>query len=54
VLLGDVNGDGRVTADDLTALIEAIFEGSNPPAADVNGDGEVTAADIVALLSLIE
>jgi len=53
-VLGDVSGDGRVTADDVSALIEAIYEGVDPPEADTNNDHTLTAADIVALLPLIE
>jgi hypothetical protein len=54
VLRGDVNGDTVVDALDLDALIEVIFEGTNPPEADVNADGQVTVADIPALLALIQ
>ncbi len=53
VLTGDVNGDGKVNADDL-ALVWA--ELSKPPAArnldyDLNGDGQVTAADLAVIKS---
>jgi hypothetical protein len=46
---GDVNGDGRVNALDLSALIS--HDGQNYPAADFNGDGTVGAADMAILLS---
>ncbi|HEX8226605.1 MAG TPA: dockerin type I repeat-containing protein, partial [Candidatus Saccharimonadales bacterium] len=46
---GDVNGDGRVNALDLSALISR--DGQNYPAADFNGDGTVGAADMAILLS---
>jgi hypothetical protein len=39
----DVNGDGRVSAADLTAIARAA--GSDDAAADVNGDGVVDEAD---------
>jgi len=52
-LLGDVNNDGVVDDSDFASLIEAIYLGSNPPAADINGDGFVTAADLVAWLLLM-
>jgi len=50
---GDVNGDGRIAADDLQALIEALFEPNPPPAADVQADGGVTTGDITALVRLL-
>lgn len=46
---GDVNGDGRVNAIDLSALIS--HDGQNYPAADFNGDGVVGAADLAILLN---
>jgi hypothetical protein len=46
---GDVNGDSRVNALDLSALISR--DGENYPAADFNGDGTVGAADMAILLS---
>jgi hypothetical protein len=46
---GDVNGDGRVNALDLSTLISK--DGQDYPAADFNGDGTVGAADMAILLS---
>ena len=46
--LGDLDGDGRVGASDLAALLTAW--GTADPNADFNGDGNVTAADIALLL----
>jgi chitodextrinase len=46
---GDVNGDGRVNAIDLSALIS--HDGQNYAAADFNHDGTVGAADMAILLS---
>ena len=46
----DVNGDGVVTAADVTALYDSML--GNVPGGDqfdVNGDGVVTAADVTAL-----
>ncbi len=46
----DVNGDGVVTAADVTALYDSML--GNVPGGDqfdVNGDGLVTAADVTAL-----
>ncbi|HEX8227671.1 MAG TPA: Ig-like domain-containing protein [Candidatus Saccharimonadales bacterium] len=48
-LPGDVNGDSRVNALDLSALIS--HDGENYPAADFNSDGTVGAADMAILLS---
>ncbi len=46
---GDVNGDSRVNALDLSSLI--THDGQNYPAADFNSDGTVGAADMAMLLS---
>jgi hypothetical protein len=48
-IAGDVNGDGRINALDLSALIS--HDGQNYPAADFNKDGTVGAADMAILLS---
>ena len=57
---GDVNGDGSLTIDDVTALINYML---NPEAAgwdqyqiaagDVNGSGSITIADVTALTNLL-
>jgi len=49
VLPGDVNGDSRVNALDLSSLIS--HDGQNYPPADFNGDSTVGAADMAILLS---
>jgi hypothetical protein len=46
---GDINGDGRVNALDLSQLIGT--DGQNSVAADLNKDGTVGAADMAILLS---
>lgn len=48
-IAGDVNGDGRVNALDLSALIS--HDGQDYPAADFNNDGAVGAADLAILLA---
>lgn len=48
-LPGDINGDGRVNAIDLSALIS--HDGLNYPPADFNRDGTVGAADMAILLA---
>lgn len=49
ILLGDVNGDNRVTALDARLVLKAaagLYDlGQNVRAGDVNGDGNITAAD---------
>jgi hypothetical protein len=58
VLLGDVNGDGRVNARDARLLLRYIAglteEGEvDKAAADFNGDGRVNARDARAILQYI-
>lgn len=56
--VGDVNGDGQITAAD-ASLIYSIVSGKITPTdeelarADVNGDGQVTNADAVAILRMV-
>ena len=52
---GDVNGDGTVTAADVTALYDHLLNGDNTHAGsyDVNGDGDITAADITAVYDIL-
>ena len=52
----DVDGDGDVTAKDITALLRVITglgNGSEKEKADVNGDGQVTVCDIIAVARFI-
>ncbi|MBR5102908.1 MAG: dockerin type I repeat-containing protein, partial [Muribaculaceae bacterium] len=56
-LQGDVNGDGEVNVQDVTALITYIL-GTTPPNfnvdnANVNGEGEIDVQDVTALINLI-
>ena len=46
--VGDVNGDGHVTAADVTALYDYMLNNDMTyySTADVNGDGNITAADV--------
>ena len=56
VLSGDVTGDGFVTTDDVTALVDYILgRGTlvNEPAAYLNDDDKIDIADVAALISLI-
>jgi hypothetical protein len=57
-VLGDVNGDGSITAADVIYSVNYAFKGGPPPvpfaeAGDVNCDGAVTAADIIFLVNYI-
>lgn len=54
ILPGDVDGDGKVTKEDVTAAIDIALSksntnGYNVSAADFNGDGKVTITDAVAI-----
>lgn len=54
----DVNGDRRVDADDVRALVShllgiSIPKGFNIDAADINGDEVVNISDVTALVSII-
>jgi hypothetical protein len=51
--LGDVNNNGSVGKDDITALAELIINGTYNARADMNKDGIVNAADIVLLTNEI-
>ena len=60
-ILGDVNKDGNVLIDDLTALIDALLGGVeleetdtySPDNANVNGDETVSIADVTALIDML-
>lgn len=59
VLMGDVNGDGRVDSMDYTLLKRHLLgivklDGPYLAAADVNADGEVSTLDYVYLKRLIQ
>lgn len=50
---GDVNGDGKISISDVTALIDGLLENGNilsDSIADVNNDGTVSIADVTALI----
>ena len=52
---GDVNGDGSVTAADVTAVYDVLL-GNNADfeaTADVNHDGSVTAADVTFIYDIL-
>ena len=55
VVPGDVNGDGTVTAADVTMLYNIILNDNYTGVAnaDQNGDGEITAADVTAVYNIL-
>ena len=51
---GDVNGDGEITINDATGLIDMLLSGGELPTyADVDGDGEVSIRDITQILDML-
>ena len=51
---GDVDGNGTVTIDDVTLLIDTLLKGNDAGnAADVNLDGEVSIDDVTALIDYL-
>ncbi|MBR5638295.1 MAG: SUMF1/EgtB/PvdO family nonheme iron enzyme [Muribaculaceae bacterium] len=52
---GDVNGDGTVTAADITELYNYLLNNDMTyyNTADVNGDGDITAADITFIYDIL-
>jgi len=57
-LRGDVNGDGKVTEDDIQAIVAYILNPTDPNfpvyRADINNDNAVDVYDIVALRNYID
>ena len=56
-LLGDVNNDGKVSIDDVTALIDYLLgtnvENFNEEAADVDVNGKISIDDVTALIDML-
>jgi len=51
---GDVDGDGKVGIDDVTAIIDLLLGGGTPsPGADVNQDCNVNIDDVTTLIDLL-
>ena len=50
---GDINGDGRVNAKDVVALMKALVRDDPADNMDTNGDGRINAKDVIALMKLI-
>ncbi|MBR5087355.1 MAG: BspA family leucine-rich repeat surface protein [Muribaculaceae bacterium] len=55
VVPGDVDGDGTVTAADITALYSFLLSGdtSGLENGDQDGDGNITSADVTAVYSIL-
>lgn len=57
VLVGDVNGDDKVSIADVTALINYLLSGDasaiNIELADCNHDGEIKIGDVTALINFL-
>lgn len=58
-LPGDMNGDGKITIEDVTELIDLLLSGEDPQSeevfqvADVDGDGHITIGDVTAIIDQI-
>ena len=54
-VVGDVNGDGEVTAVDITALYNFLLnnDSSDIVNGDQNGDGEITAGDVTFVYNIL-
>jgi len=55
---GDVNGDGKITVEDIIKTINIALYKDNPTgvelaSADVNGDGQVTVRDVVQIVNIV-
>lgn len=48
-LKGDINGDGKISIADVTALIRVLIDKVSSPVADVDGNGTVDLQDVMAL-----
>ena len=57
MVVGDIDGDGRVSVADVTTLIDVLLSGTydNVPAAqaDVDGDGAVSITDVTTLIDML-
>ena len=51
---GDLTGDGHVTEEDVTAIVQLIMTGQNDEKADLHKDGKVDAVDLVLLINMLK
>lgn len=52
-MLGDVNGDGEISVQDVSDTVQAAFNGSANTRADIDSDGQVTISDAQAIANHI-
>ena len=52
-LLGDLNGDDRLSIEDVTALLNMLSSGDLQAQADIDRSGGVTIEDVTALLNIL-
>ena len=56
VLMGDVNGDGKINITDVTLLITSALNddvtGINLETADMNGDGKINITDVTSVITV--
>jgi len=56
VVTGDVNGNGKIGIDDVTALINHLLSGNSEislEAADVDEDGKISISDVTTLINML-
>ncbi|MBQ9575713.1 MAG: hypothetical protein IJV11_02425, partial [Muribaculaceae bacterium] len=57
VMSGDVDGDGNINIQDVTALINFLLKGDasmiNTANADVDADGSIKIGDVTTLINLL-
>ena len=55
LLAGDINGDGSVTAADVTALYDYLLNNDTSQIVngDVDGNGDITSADVTAVYNVL-
>ena len=51
--VGDLNGDGKVSIQDLTLLIRSLRQELRPAAYDLNTDGKVDVADVDVMVKIL-
>ena len=50
---GDINSDGFVTIEDVTALLNALSSGTASQICDLDNSGNVSIEDVTSLLNLL-
>lgn len=56
ILLGDVDGDGRVNISDVTSLINILLSGKNDVSldvADIDHNGRISISDVTELINML-